>query len=107
MGCDGSSSTAVCCGSGSDSTALILYIVIEPRVQEWVPKGSGVGVVDEEEGEGEVEVWDCVVVGSGGGVEGVGAVGYVDEGLECRTSVGSKLIYNCVFLKGERGRKGI
>lgn len=54
---------------------------IHVRGEDRVVKGSCVGEVDEEEGCGEDEVGDCVVMRAGSGVEGVGASGGVADWL--------------------------
>jgi hypothetical protein len=60
--------------------------------------------VDEEESEGEVEVWERVVVRSGGGVEGVGTVCCVGDWLFGKMSVVEYLW--CPFLGRQNGWGG-
>jgi len=47
-----------------------------------------IGVVDEENADGEVESWECVVVFAACGVVGVGAVCAVDDRAETSVVLG-------------------
>jgi hypothetical protein len=73
-------------------------VSVVPGVEKRIPERSGVGLVNENEGKGKIEVGNCVIVNAGGSIDGVRAIGTVDEGLWISTYVSRRSIMGCTRL---------